>query len=149
MIEKRRSWALFENLRMPCVNWPGYLYVNGVLTSGRVAMMMSPFSWSCLWCSINRAKRGIKFDLDPVLCCRLCDHSMFVVLCLGWSFRWVITSAAPPSHGLPFLVATTGRAWCPLSRFHQAVLWWQASTRYAHPFSFLPAVWNGAPQTLM
>jgi hypothetical protein len=33
----------FENLRMPCVNWPTYLYENGVLTSGRVAMMMSPF----------------------------------------------------------------------------------------------------------
>jgi len=30
---------------------------------------------------------------------------------------------------------TTGRVWCPLSCFHQAVLWWQASTRYALPFS--------------
>ena len=30
---------------------------------------------------------------------------------------------------------TTGWVWCPLSCFHQAVLWWQASTRYALPFS--------------
>jgi len=52
----------FENLRMLCVNWPGYLYENG-----------AQWWWALLkdlpLCSINRASCGIKFDLDPVLCC--------------------------------------------------------------------------------
>ena len=52
------------------------------------------------------------------------------------------------SLGLPFAAATSGRA-AALIGLHRALCRRRAPNRYALPFSSVPAVRNGAPQTLI